>query len=504
MKVDLNVDVHHLTRVEGHGNIKVRVEKGEVKEARWDVVETPRYFEAMLKGKHYSAAGILTARICGICSIGHCLASIRASEDAFGITIPDAAKKLRMLAKHGETLQSHVLHLFFLAAPDFFNLPNAISLLEKETMVYDLARRMRSLAGNLVENAVRQKSGLGTIKGMGRAVPSQGTDVSGLKDELENTLFDLADTLAPEIIGLSIVKPLMQKKPEIVHIARRLKGLGNKICDVVAGRTTHPVSLQVGGVAVEPGKSTLASLREELKATANDLAMTVELFKTFNIPDFVRETEFVSLKGVDEYPFIGGNLISSDGVDKPERDYLAMTNEFVDDNNTSKWCKLSRDSFAVGALARFNNNYDLLHPEAKKVASVLGLKPVNHNPFMNNVAQLVETAHVVYESIRYIDELLDSDLGQTMTPVAPKAGLGVGAVEVPRGILYHSYEYDKNGRIVRANCIIPTTQNNLNIHLDMKALAKHFAMEGMTDKQLELLCSMLVRAYDPCISCSVH
>src|SRR5512145_2350912 len=114
MKVNLNVDVHHLTRVEGHGNIRVRVQDGRLREASWEVVETPRFFEVMLKGKHYTSAGILTARICGICSIGHCLASVRASEDAMGVKIPEMAAKLRMLAKHGETFQSHVLHLFFL------------------------------------------------------------------------------------------------------------------------------------------------------------------------------------------------------------------------------------------------------------------------------------------------------------------------------------------------------------------------------------------------------
>ena len=91
MKINLNVDVHHLTRVEGHGNIKVVVEDGKIKEARWDIVETPRFFEAMLKGKHFTSAGLLTARICGICSIGHCLASLRATEHAMDITIPKAA-----------------------------------------------------------------------------------------------------------------------------------------------------------------------------------------------------------------------------------------------------------------------------------------------------------------------------------------------------------------------------------------------------------------------------
>jgi coenzyme F420-reducing hydrogenase alpha subunit len=130
MKLNLQVDVHHLTRVEGHGNIVVRVEDGNLREARWDVVETPRYFEVMLKGKHYSSAGLITARICGICSIGHCLASVRATENAFGVEIPSLARKLRLLAKHGETLQSHALHLFFLAAPDFVGTPSALPLLE--------------------------------------------------------------------------------------------------------------------------------------------------------------------------------------------------------------------------------------------------------------------------------------------------------------------------------------------------------------------------------------
>jgi coenzyme F420-reducing hydrogenase alpha subunit len=181
-----------------------------------------------------------------------------------------------------------------------------------------------------------------------------------------------------------------------------------------------------------------------------------------------------------------------------------MTNEYVTAENTSKWCKLSRESFAVGALARVNNNYERLHPEAKAVAVRFKLAPVCHNPFMNNVAQLVECVHVVHESIRIIEELLEAGPGETMVKVEPRAASGVGAVEVPRGILYHEYDYDDQGRICRANCVIPTTQNNANIHHDLRALVEHFAVEEMTDQRLELLCSMLVRAYDPCISCSVH
>lgn len=422
MKVDLNIDLHHLTRVEGHGNIHVQVKDGKIKQARWDVVETPRYFEVMLKGKHYTSAGILTARICGICSIGHCLASLRATEQAFGINITNKAAQLRLLAKHGETLQSHILHLFFLAAPDFLKVPSAI--------------------------------------------------------------------------------PLLDSHPDIVAAGLRLKALGNRICEVVGGRATHPVSLLVGGVARMP--EGLDDLRYDLESAQDDLAAAAELFGTFDIPEFQRETEFVSLKGEEEYPWIGGRLVSSDGVEKAEHEYTVMTNEEVVENNTSKWCKLSRESFAVGALARFNNNHHLLHPQALEVATGLGLKPVCHNPFMNNVAQLVECVHVVHDAMRLVDALQGSDSEPTLVPVTPKAGEGISAVEVPRGILYHHYRYDEKGYITKANCVIPTTQNNANIHHTLRDLVAANAREGMTSEQLELLCSMLVRAYDPCVSCSVH
>lgn len=424
MKINLNVDVHHLTRVEGHGNIKVKVENGEVKDARWDVIETPRFFEAMLRNKHYTTAGILAARICGICSISHCLCSITATEQAFDVTVPDQAAKLRLLAKHAETLQSHVLHVLFLAAPDFFGEPSVI--------------------------------------------------------------------------------PLISKMPDVVAIALRLKGFANRLCDAIAGRTTHPVTFQVGGVTAAPDKKSLMNFRNEMDGILSDLTAVAELVATLELPDFVRETEFVSLKGASEYPFIGLNVVSSDGVSRRSLDYLSITNEYVDPYNTTKWTKLSRESYAVGALARVNNNYALLRPEAVKAAEALKLTPVCHNPFMNNVAQVVESVHVAHEMMRLIDELMDTGLNDLMAEVTPRAGEGVGAVEAPRGILFHHYEYDESGIIVKANCVVPTTQNNANIHLDLQSFARQFAVKGMTDDKLELLCSMLVRSYDPCLSCSVH
>ncbi|MBU0754093.1 MAG: nickel-dependent hydrogenase large subunit, partial [Planctomycetes bacterium] len=215
-------------------------------------------------------------------------------------------------------------------------------------------------------------------------------------------------------------------------------------------------------------------------------------------------TEFVSLRGEGAYPFIGGDLISSDGVKHAEDDYRLMTNEYAVKDSTSKWSKQSRESYAVGALARFNNNHRLLHPEAVKVADRFSLAPVSHNPFMNNIAQLVECVHAVHDSIRLIEELAELPAGELKAEVTPRAGEGIGAVEAPRGLLVHHYTFDESGTVVKANCVVPTTQNNANIHYDLRDLVEKYAVEGMTDTQLEFLCSMLVRAYDPCISCSVH
>lgn len=433
-KLPLNLNVHHLSRVEGHGNIDIRFKQGRLEHARWEVVETPRFFEALLVGKRWANAPWICGRICGICSIGHTLASIRAIENAFGFKEPPAqTQRLRLLLKHMETLQSHVLHLYFLAAPDF--------------------------------------------------------------------------------VGTDSVFPLIESNPEIVARAASLKLIANDICDLVGGRRLHPTTTVVGGFTMLPDKRRLEGLKSRLSSALEDLTLTVDLFRKFKIPEFERETEFVSLKAEDSYPFIGGELVSTDGVLKKEHEYLEMTNEYMVEQSTSKWSRLSRESFAVGALARLNNNFKHLHPVARIAAESFGLGVrVNHNPFMNNIAQLVECVHVAYDAIALMEEFLASTPGDPCQQVEPCEGKGVGAVEVPRGILYHAYEFNRHGRIIHCDCVIPTSQNHANIQHDLEALAGLYSggkgtkggKSGLGDHELELLAGMLVRAYDPCISCSVH
>jgi coenzyme F420-reducing hydrogenase alpha subunit len=424
VKEPINIEVEHLARVEGHGNIHIRIEDGKLAECTWEVVETPRFFEVMMRGLSVEMAPHLAARVCGICSISHAMASARAAEQALEIEIPDTAHKVRLLAKHAETLQSHSLHLFFLVVPDLLNTGSVI--------------------------------------------------------------------------------PVLKSHQQLIEIATRLKGYANMASDLLAGRTSHPMVIKVGGLSQVPRKRQLRFLLEELENTLPYLWEALDFFKDLTWPEFVRETEFVSLKGENHYPFIGGDLISSDGVHKSEDEYRFMTNEYQVDYSTSKFCKLSRESFAVGALARFNNNYTWLHPKAKGAAETLGMEPQAYNPFNHNLAQLVECFHVMYESQEMIAELIDADNSVYATPYELKACEGVGAIEAPRGILYHYLKIDKAGIIQGADCVIPTGQNHANINDDLHKLVEESAAGGMGEDEISKRAQMLVRAYDPCISCSVH
>mgnify|MGYP000203404171 FL=1 len=156
----------------------------------------------------------------------------------------------------------------------------------------------------------------------------------------------------------------------------------------------------------------------------------------------------------------------------------------------------------VGALARFNNNYVQLHPKAKEVAEELGLKHPCYNPYMNNIAQVVETVHCIEDSIRLIDDLISGDLKDEKIELIAKSGHGVGATEAPRGTLYHEHKIDDNGIITYANYIIPTGQNLANIENDLRSLVPNILNQPKDDVILDI--EMLVRAYDPCISCATH
>ena len=419
---DGKINVHYVTRVEGHGNIVVDLKDSAIKELRWEIPEAPRFFEAMVRGRSYADAPHITSRICGICSIGHTIASLQGVEAALGVQPSEQTVLLRKLILHAETVQSHTLHVFYLAAPDF--------------------------------------------------------------------------------LGVNSVIPLATTHKEPLLQAIRLHRLANEWSDLIGGRTTHPINLVVNGWTRLPTQDELRALRQRLTEAIPDLEAWVKIFKTLDIPDFERETEYLALQRDDEYAFYNGSIASTDGGTTPVPQYREKITEFVVPYSTAKHTKAARESFMVGALARFNNNYEHLSPLARWAAEEMGLKPVCYNPFMNNVAQLVEVAHCLEDGVRIINELLAMGIKEEDRSVEVKGGTGVGATEVPRGLLIHEYTVDDNGTITGANFIIPTNMNHNNIERDLKALVPTIVDKSQEEITLNL--EMLVRAYDPCISCSAH
>jgi sulfhydrogenase subunit alpha len=416
------INVHYITRVEGHGNVVLNAVNGKIEDLRWEVIEAPRFFEAMLRGRYYNDVPIIASRICGICSIAHTIASVKAVEAAFGINPTEQTLALRQLLHNAEYLESHVLHILFLAAPDFLGVPS--------------------------------------------------------------------------------VFPLVESHKETVVMALRLKRLAYNLAEVIAGRKTHPLGCIAGGFAVTPDLNELKAVKKRLEAARADLDIIVKLFKTLKIPDFNRETEYIALKDSRVYATVNGEIASSDSPTLPVSSYLEVTNEFCVPWSTAKYTRHKRDSYMVGALARFNLNSRQLLPQAREAALNLGLQAPSHNPYMITVAQLVETIHIVEDSINIIDHLSVTGLKEEIPAVKVRPGRGVGAVEAPRGLLIHDYTFDDKGVLTRANCVIPTNQNHNNIQKDMEALAPQIL--HLDENEIKLKLEMLVRAYDPCISCSTH
>jgi len=421
--MNVNINVHHVTRIEGHGNIIVKVENGQVKETRWEVPEAPRFFEAMVRGHYYTDVPYLASRICGICSIAHTFTSLQAIENALGIELSEEALNLRKLLLHAETIQSHILHVGYLALPDFLGVPSVVPL------------------------------------------------ASTHKEQL-----------------LTVVK---------------LHKLGNEMCDAIGGRTTHPVNTVVGGWTSVPDSSVLKAFQQRLREAVEDVKALAKLFQSLDIPDFKRETEYIALYKDDEYAFYGGEIASSDEARRtPIKDYQKKIEEFIVPYSTAKRARSLRNSYMVGALARFNISYEKLSPFALEIADQFVLKPICYNTFMNNVAQLVEVAHAVEDSIRLIDLLLQKPPKASWYDGKPRAGRGVGAVEAPRGLLIHDYTIDEKGYVVEANMVVPTNENHQNIEEDLKAYLPQLLDKPKEEITLRL--EMLVRAYDPCVSCSTH
>ncbi len=410
----------YICKIEGHGYLKLDYDHAKVQLV---VDEGERLFEKLLVGRPYTDAPFITARICGVCPTAHTLASISALENAFQVEVNKDIEHLRRVLLAGQIIQSHALHFFFLAAPDYVGLDNALEI--------------------------------------------------------------------------------SKKKPEIFKIALALKEIGDDIVRTIGGRQVHPVTPCVGGFAKDFDRKTLLDLKKRIDARMHFALETLDLAQNFRYPDFTNPSQYFALTNGVNYCLIGGKITSTEGVRANIQDYGLNIKEKVVAHSTAKHATHNKKPFMVGALSRVNLQAKYLNPKTKTaIFKFKNIKLPSTNPYHINLAQATETLHFMEEASKLLEVMIHGKEPMLKIPYNVRKSEAAGAIEAPRGTLYHYYKIDDKGIIQDCDIITPTVQNLENIERDAEFVLAN--TKKLSEDERYHLLEMLVRAYDPCITCSVH
>jgi len=306
---------------------------------------------------------------------------------------------------------------------------------------------------------------------------------------------------APDFLGYDSAIHMARDYPEIVQRGLQLKKVGNELITLLGGREVHPINVRIGGFYKLPTKQELNLISERLKWAREAAIETVRWTATLPFPEFEQDYEFVAMRHPEEYPFNDGRLVSNKGLDIPINEY---DNHFVEEHvpySTALHSVLKeRSSYYVGPLARYNINFVKLSPLTQEVTRDVGLEPDCRNPFKSIIVRSVEILYACDEALRIIDEYEMPDT--PAVEMEPRAATGYGCSEAPRGMLYHRYRINRNGEILDAKIVPPTSQNQKIIEKDLiQFVTAH--LELPLD-ELTWQCEQVIRNYDPCISCSTH
>lgn len=402
-----------LTRVEGHGSVELIRKDGQVVDARLKLFESPRLFEQLFIGRRFDEVADIACRICSICSTVHKVSALQAVEQALGVAVSRQTALLRELAVQGGQIESHALHVFCLALPDY--------------------------------------------------------------------------------LGMRGFQELATSVPEKLKVGLRIKKLGNLIQETVGGRAIHPFNLLVGGLGRVPETDQLKFLNDQLSEIHDDVTESIEYFFGFNdiLPPLTMAPGCAVNGGP---PLFGDHLVTSTGMNIPANSAAAWLNERVESYTNAKVSNFDENGvYIVGPMARLKQSMPpgfAQHFAGTSIGSPLK-------------ARIIEIQSAVERALVLIDHLLYGGMKtEPPVPVNPAQGEGTSLLEAPRGVLLHSYKFDSSGICSGADIVTPTAINQGAIAASLKELIN--AMDGAAYDQIKSAAEVLIRYYDPCISCAVH
>lgn len=311
----------------------------------------------------------------------------------------------------------------------------------------------------------------------------------------------------PDFLGTKDLLTFATEHTNEFQIWNKLRNLGSAMQTCIGGRPFHPVNLHPGGFSRIPNRENLLAL---LKSLETETEVAVELGeKLLNaaIPfEKTCTTPFLALQADNShYSFFGDSVISSEGWSASIQDYRSYLMEHTVPYSHAKHSGPGGKPVMVGSLARLHFFSDRLQAESAKLYRKSPLINRNQNTVLNNLGQCVELIEAITRSKNIIAQLLAEELptATDVNIIRPRSGSAVGAVECPRGTLYHSYEIDASGKIVAADMVTPSAQNAARIEHDIKTVVEEYYSRA-NDQELQSYLETLVRAYDPCNTCATH
>jgi len=309
----------------------------------------------------------------------------------------------------------------------------------------------------------------------------------------------------PDFLNYDDDLKMAGKYPKETQIAIEIRQWSIDLQRLTGGRTVHPLSPEEGGMKRYPKKADLENLLAQADKIISKTITFAKFFAKLNYPKFHRETEFIALSKKNEYAYYDGNLASNKKLNISSEKFYHHIEEIDRPYNLVKRTHWQGSPYFVGALARINLNHQYLHSEAKKILKNLNPQLPCYNTFYNVLSQGIELVHFAEEiklQLQYIIKNYQACDVNKNIKFKIKAGQGVGAMEAPRGTLYHYYEIDSRGYIKDCNIISPTAQFLANLEADLKVYLPDTLKMKQAERERRI--KQLIRAYDPCISCATH